>query len=143
MPRIVQHIFLQCVLWLLLTLVFFACTYASYSSRNHVFGHVLFFTCVKILLILWQRTVKLKPWSYLLLLLHCVLRRNLYFHRAYCNLPAKTRRERKRERKRAYYGNLAFGGRGPPYVVRGRRTFDSTLGFPGEGWPQLSIATWN
>ena len=141
--KIWRCIFLHSVLWILLTLIFFVYTSASNSMRNRLFGRVLFSTCVGILLILWQRTTKVKPWFYLLLLFHYTLRQKLYFHRAFCNLPAQTRRERKRERKRAYYGNLAFGDRGPPYVVRGRRTFDSTLGFPGEGWQQLSIATWN
>ena len=28
-------------------------------------------------------------------------------------------------------------------MVRGYRTFDSTLGYPGEGWEKLKIATWN
>jgi len=28
-------------------------------------------------------------------------------------------------------------------LVRGCKIFDSTLGYPGEGWPKLSIATWN
>ena len=109
MPRMVQHIFLHSVLWLLLTLVFFACTSASNSTRNRLFGRVIFSTCVGILLILWQRTAKFKPWSYLLLLLHCALRQKLYFHRAFYNLPSQTLRERKRDRKkRVYYGNLTF-----------------------------------
>ena len=48
---------------------------------------------------------------------------------------------------------LAFGGRGPGLLSRARNTahstypFDSTRGFPGEGWsiefPQLKMVTWN
>ena len=29
------------------------------------------------------------------------------------------------------------------HMWRGHRSFDSTLGFPGEGWQELSLATWN
>ena len=47
--------------------------------------------------------------------------------------------------------NPAFGGRGPGILSRIRqsktREFDSTKGFPGEGWsakfPLLKVATWN
>ena len=48
--------------------------------------------------------------------------------------------------------SLAFGGRGAIFRSAGKRKvilreFDSTLGFPGEGWsnthPNLKIATWN
>lgn len=50
-----------------------------------------------------------------------------------------------------YYGNPAFGGRGPACILcKGKRnranstrTFDSTKGFPGEGWAKLLAATWN
>ena len=46
-----------------------------------------------------------------------------------------------------FVGNPAFGGRGPG-IVRNKgnnknKTFDSTLGFPGEGWAPLRFATWN
>ena len=49
-----------------------------------------------------------------------------------------------------FVGNPAFGGRGPG-IRRGMRrkrkntNFDSTLGYPGEGWKDklLSMATWN
>ena len=43
--------------------------------------------------------------------------------------------------------NLAFGGRGCGIIRTANRKndkeFDSTLGFPGEGWDVLRIATWN
>ena len=45
--------------------------------------------------------------------------------------------------------SLAFGGRGIGITralrFSGGKTikFDSTLGFPGEGWTQLKLATWN
>ena len=48
-----------------------------------------------------------------------------------------------------FTGNPAFGGRGAGIRRKKRRkrgrhkTFDSTLGFPGEGWAQLRLATWN
>ena len=49
-------------------------------------------------------------------------------------------------RQRVFVGNPAFGGRGQGIRRKlrgGNKTFDSTLGFPGEGWDQLSMATWN
>ena len=51
-----------------------------------------------------------------------------------------------RMRQQVFVGNPAFGGRGQGIRRKlrgGNKTFDSTLGFPGEGWAQLSMATWN
>ena len=107
---------------------------------------VMFSTSVGTLLTLWLKLFQFKPWFYLLLLVRRALRQNLYFHAASCNLPYKAcRGNRHRERKLPHHGNLAFGGRGPPRVVCGRRTykFDSTLGYPGEGWAKLTFVTWN
>ena len=45
-----------------------------------------------------------------------------------------------------FTSNPAFGGRGQGICLTFRkngRTFDSTLGFPGEGWNPLRLATWN
>ena len=49
--------------------------------------------------------------------------------------------------------NPALGGRGPGiqrsftktmlHKIRRQQKFDSTLGFPGEGWGTLKMATWN
>ena len=56
------------------------------------------------------------------------------------------------KRPEIFTGNPAFGGRGPGVRrVKKRKTskkrkgriFDSTRGFPGEGWAQLRFATWN
>ena len=116
------------------------------SVRNYHLCHVLFSTSVGILLTLWSGLFQLSPQFYLLLLVRSALRQDLYFHAARCRVPYKAcRKNRHRNRKLPHYGNLAFGGRGSPYVVRGRRTFkfDSTLGFPGEGWAKLTFATWN
>ena len=46
-----------------------------------------------------------------------------------------------------FIGNPAFGGRGAGVRRRSRRrkgrSFDATLGFPGEGWARLRFGTWN
>ena len=66
----------------------------------------------------------------------------------------------KKQRIGFYLGNLAFGGRGPAYLMcngkrkdyseshdpgygNSDREFDSTKGFHGEGWQKLKIAAWN
>ena len=101
-------------------------------------------TFVGISLILWRKNFKYSPWFYALLVVHNTLRQNLFFHHAYSNVRNRVSYIRRNKKsKRAYYGNLAFGGRGPPYIVHGHRAFDATLGYPGEGWQQLSFATWN
>ena len=50
-------------------------------------------------------------------------------------------------RQLVFVGNPAFGGRGTGIrrTLRcgNNKKFDSTLGFPGEGWATLSLATWN
>ena len=52
----------------------------------------------------------------------------------------------RRTRQLVFVGNPAFGGRGQGVrrtLRGGNKTFDTTLGYPGEGWAQLSMATWN
>ena len=51
-----------------------------------------------------------------------------------------------RQQPFVFTSNPAFGGRGEGVrrtLRGGNKTFDATLGFPGEGWEQLSMATWN
>ena len=61
-----------------------------------------------------------------------------------------------RKKCTVFTGNLAFGGRGPELrrsLHRGGKNatceksdstlFDSTRGFPGEGWGRFTMATWN
>ena len=131
------------VLWLPILLLVFSLAHGQENVSNHNFCSArIISTSVGILLILWQRSLKLPPWFYAFLIVRCALKKNLYFPTARCNLPSTVCNGRKKYR-RFHYGNLAFGGRGPPYLVRGCRKFDSTLGYPGEGWQKLSIATWN
>ena len=105
------------------------------SVSNCYFYRVLISTSVGLLLILWQRISLFSPWFYALLLARCALRSKVYFHKSRpSSFSINARCESKRKCKRSHYGNLSFGGRRPPYVVCGRRSFDSTLGFPGEGW---------
>ena len=72
------------------------------------------------------------------------------------NLPQYRQPQRKEKinYRAVYFGNPAFGGRGPAYIARQQRkrngndnhstmAFDATKGFPGEGWEKLKIATWN
>ena len=96
-------------------------------------------------LLLWERTFKLTPWIYALLFANSVLNHNLFFHPAHYDIQNHVGYKRKRRvyRRPRFVGNPAFGGRGPPYVVSGYKIFDSTLGYPGEGWAKLSFATWN
>ena len=143
MLRRAQHGVFCAVWWLPILLLVFLHAYVQDSVSNCCFYYrVLIPISVGLSLILWNRAFKLSPWSYLLLLVHCALKKNLYFHSACFPDTANSKRSN-RKYKRAYYGNLAFGGRGPPYVVRGYRVFDSTLGYPGEGWAELTVATWN
>ena len=57
--------------------------------------------------------------------------------------------KRKRNHDNVFVGNPAFGGRGSGVHRKSKRKkvcnkcFDSTLGYPGEGWATLRIATWN
>ena len=123
-----------CVLWLSVLLHFFSCAYGLSSVRNHYLSCVQFSAFAGISLILWRKNFRFPPWIYALFLLHCAVKQNLFFHLAYSNAPLRVSNARRPKRyKRPYVGNLAFGGRGPPYVVRGYRIFDSTLGYPGEG----------
>ena len=85
---------------------------------------------------------RLRLWFYVLLTVRRAIKQKIYFHDA-TKLDQKCSTERHHEYTRQRTGNLAFGGRGPPYVVRSYRIFDSTLGYPGEGWGNLSFATWN
>ena len=131
------------VWWLPLLLLFFLRAYGQNSVSNCLFRRVLISTSVGILPNLWRRYFNLSPWFYALLLARRALKQKLYFHAARCDIPTIKSNGKKRKYKRPYYRNLAFGGRGPPYVARGYRIFDSTLGYPGEGWEKLKIATWN
>ena len=79
-----------------------------------------------------------------------VMRCALLFYSAVVTFRRKNRR--KRWRGVWHVGNPAFGGRGAGIWRRhcktnARLAFDSTLGFPGEGWsskfPNLHMATWN
>ena len=138
------RIAIRFALWLPILLHLLTYAYDPDLVRNRYFCCVQFSAFAGISQILWQRTFKFSPWIYVLLVLRRVLKQNLFFHLAYCNIPTRVCNERRpRKLKRADYGNLAFGGRGPPHVVRGSRSFDSTLGYPGEGWPKLTLATWN
>ena len=135
MLRRAQHGVFNLVWWLPILLLAFSLACVQDSVSNCCFYYrVLIPTSVGLSLILWKRAFKLSPWSYLLLFVLCVLKKNLFFHLAhYKSHPTAARNGKRRVYKRAYYGNLAFGDRGPPYVVCGYRVFDSTLGYPGEG----------
>ena len=113
------------------------------SSQLTISAHV------GILTLSWQAEY-LQVWSNAL---RICLKTDLHFNWAltlppYRNLYRSRRNNRKKLRK-AYYGNLAFGARGPPCIRKGNGNgnstikFDATKGFPGEGWPRLRIATWN
>ena len=137
------HFYVWCLSTLLLI---FSLSYEQEYVSNRNLYRVKFSTSVGILLMLWQRLLKSSPWLYALLTVRCALKQNLYFPAAYCDLPTEVCTGGKRERKKSrryHYDNLAFGGRGPPYMVCGSKKFDSTLGYPGEGWQKLLIATWN
>ena len=114
------------------------------------FSHLLtllIFTFVKILARLWISLLRPRA-----ICLWGSLRANLHFN-WYADLPRNQLRWQTQPKNRAikcFYGNLAFGGRGPAFRVRkgkgntsDTREFDSTLGYPGEGWKKLNITTWN
>ena len=121
------------VFWLSTLLLFFILTSdeGNVSNCNFIYRSRIS-TSVGTLLILWQSFQKASTWSYVLFLVHCALKQKLYFPTARCNIPETVYNGRNKMRRRPYYGNLAFGGRGPPYLVRDSRIFDSTLGYPGE-----------
>ena len=113
-------------------------------------SQLIIFTIVGIAALLWQSGI-LESWSYDLYrsLLDCSANSNVCI----LNLPSNeipNRQKRDKTKHRNWYGNLAFGGRGPPYFARKEISssndtvkFNATMGYPGEGWDKLKFATWN
>ena len=136
------HTIFHCVLWLSILLSFFSCQCDDKSVSNHYLTHVQISALVGIIVHSQLKYYVFELWFSVLLLFRCAIKQKTYFQDA-VHLQQKFSAERYFKYSKLHRGNLAFGGRGPPYVVRGYRIFDSTLGYPGEGWGKLSFATWN